>query len=134
MRTTRIITVPLAAVLGAAALAGPAAAVPATRDTSTPSHADASALQGSRADGSGMRSPDATDPVTANVSVAPAEPTNPQPIGQPTPAVTVRSAGFDWGSAGIGAAAGIGAFAIALAGTAGMRRRRPPPSRSVATH
>jgi hypothetical protein len=44
--------------------------------------------------------------------------------------VTVTDAsGFDWGSAGIGAAAGLGACAIALAG-AGLRRRAggPPPS------
>jgi hypothetical protein len=35
-------------------------------------------------------------------------------------------AGFDWSSAGIGAAGGVGAFAIARAGIAGTRRRRPP--------
>jgi hypothetical protein len=34
------------------------------------------------------------------------------------------SSGFDWSSAGIGAAGGVGAFAIALAGIAGTRRRR----------
>ena len=43
------------------------------------------------------------------------------------------SSGFDWGSAGIGAAAAIGVFAIALAGTVGLRRRRPGPPGSVAT-
>ena len=43
------------------------------------------------------------------------------------------SAGFDWSSAGIGAAGGIGAFAIALAGIAGTRHRRPPQSRPIAT-
>ena len=36
------------------------------------------------------------------------------------------SSGFDWSSAGIGAAGGVGAFAIALAGIAGTRRRRLP--------
>jgi hypothetical protein len=44
--------------------------------------------------------------------------------------VTVTEAsGFDWGSAGIGAVAGLGACAIVLAG-AGLRRRRSaqPPS------
>jgi hypothetical protein len=46
---------------------------------------------------------------------------------------TVETSGFDWGSAGIGAAAGVGAFAIVLAGTASMRRRRPGPPRSIAT-
>jgi hypothetical protein len=34
------------------------------------------------------------------------------------------SSGLDWSSAGIGAAGGVGAFAIALAGIAGTRRRR----------
>jgi hypothetical protein len=31
--------------------------------------------------------------------------------------------GFDWASGGIGAAAGVGAFAIGLAGAAGLRHR-----------
>ena len=44
------------------------------------------------------------------------------------------ASGFDWGSAGIGAAAGIGAFAIVLAGTAGMRRRRPLNHARIVTH
>ena len=35
---------------------------------------------------------------------------------------------------GIGAAAGIGAFAIVLAGTTGMRRRRPARPQTIATH
>jgi hypothetical protein len=44
------------------------------------------------------------------------------------------SSGFDWGSAGIGAAGGVGAFAIALAGIAGTRRRRLPHPKPIATH
>jgi hypothetical protein len=83
MRTTRIITTPLVALLCAATLAGPAAAVPA-------------------------------DPPPAAKS---------QPSVQPVAPLETRSAGFDWGSAGIGAAGGVGAFAIMLAGTAGIRRR-----------
>jgi hypothetical protein len=98
MRSTRI-TAPLAALLGAAALAGPAAAVPA-------------------------------DPV----STGPPSPAIPQHIVQPVAPVDARSSDFDWGSAGIGAAGGVGAFAIALAGTTGMRRRRVARPRSVATH
>ena len=94
MRTTRIITVLLAALLTAAILAGPAAAVPTD------------VISG------GSTSPD------------------PGPVVQRT----VEASGFDWGSAGIGAAAGIGAFAIVLAGSTGMRRRRPARPRSVATH
>jgi hypothetical protein len=94
MRTTRIITVLLAALLlSAAILAGSASAVP-------------------------------TDVVSGG-STSP----DPGPVVQRT----VENSGFDWGSAGIGAAAGVGAFAIVLAGTAGMRRRRPARPRSVAT-
>jgi hypothetical protein len=47
---------------------------------------------------------------------------------------TVEASGFDWGSAGIGAAAGVGAFAIVLAGSTGMRRRRAARPQYVATH
>jgi hypothetical protein len=43
------------------------------------------------------------------------------------------SSGFDWSSAGIGAAGGVGAFAIALAGIAGTRRRRLPHPQPLAT-
>jgi hypothetical protein len=99
MRTTRIITTPLVALLGAGALAGPAAAVPAD-----------------------------------SVSTGPPSPVNQQPIVQRTAAINTQSSGFDWGSAGIGAAGGVGAFAVALAGTAGMRRRRVTRPRSIATH
>jgi hypothetical protein len=147
MRTTRIITVPLAAVL-AAALAGPAAALPAhaTHSTSTPQDASTSAIVGSAQD---LRSPDAKDAATANVYVPPAElgpgrattaigppptwPSNPQPIGQADKAVNAPTSGFDWDSAGLGAGAATAAFAIALAGTAGIRRRRTTRPRSVAT-
>ena len=94
MRTTRIITVLVAALLTAAILAGPAAAVP-------------------------------TDVISGGS-------TSPDP--GPVVERTVASPGFDWSSAGIGAAAGFGAFAIVLAGTTGMRRRRPGRPRSVATH
>ena len=126
MHTTRFITLPLAAVLGAAALAGPAAAVPGDWPprSPTPWYAGPSASQGARSDGQDARSPNATDAAKAE----------PQPIGQPTAVVSERSAGFDWGSAGIGAAAATGALAIALAGTPGLRRRRPGPPGSVATH
>ena len=156
MRTTRIITIALAAALGAAALAGPAAAVPAdaTHTTSTSWYAGKSTIQGSQRSSSSqdLRTPDATDATdaaTANVYVPPAElspsrattavappptwPTNPQPIGQADTAVNTPSSGFDWDSAGLGAGAAAAAFAIALAGTAGVRRRRTTRPRSVAT-
>jgi hypothetical protein len=93
MRTTRIITVLLAALLTAAILAGPAAAVPTD------------VISG------GSASPD------------------PGPVVQRT----VETSGFDWSSAGIGAVAGFGGFAIVVAGVAGLRRRRPARPRSVAT-
>jgi hypothetical protein len=94
MRTTRIISVPLAALLTAAAVAGPAAAVPTDAGRTPPTL---------------------------------------QHIVQPIAPVEARSSGFDWGSAGIGAAGGVGALAIALAGTTGMRRRRVARPRSIAT-
>ena len=95
MRTTRIITVLLAALLSAAILAGPAAAVP-------------------------------TDVISGGSTSRTRTPV--------VPAHRQETWGFNWGSAGIGAAAGIGAFAIVLAGTTGMRRRRPTRPRAVATH
>jgi hypothetical protein len=94
MRTTRIITVPLAALLTAGAAAGPAAAVPADLGLTPPT---------------------------------------PQHIVQPVPTVDAEPSGFDWGSAGIGAAGGVGALAIALAGTTGMRRRRLARLRTIPT-
>jgi hypothetical protein len=141
MRTTRIITVPLAAVLGAAALAGPAAAVPA-HNTSTPWYAGKSTIQGSQRStiSQDLRTPDATDAATANVYVPPAE-LSPSPattavappIGHADTTVNAPSSGLDWGSAGLGAGAAAAAFAIALAGTAGVRRRRTTRPRSVVT-
>src|SRR3954454_5391622 len=94
MRTTRIITVLVAALLSAAILAGPAAAVP-------------------------------TDVISGGST---------SPDRGPVVQRTVEASGFDWGSAGIGAAAGVGAFAIVLAGTTGMRRRRPARPQTIATH
>ena len=56
------------------------------------------------------------------------------PLVQTTASPDGTSAGFDWSSAGIGAAGGAGAFAIALAGITGTRRRRLPHPGSIATH
>jgi hypothetical protein len=114
MRATRTITASLAAVLGAAALAGPAAAgqqgandsakanvyvPPAALSTTAPTNESAK----------------------ANVYVPPAALYTTAPAN---PAASASPSGFDWGSAGIGAAAVIGAFLIALGGAAGLRRRR----------
>jgi hypothetical protein len=62
----------------------------------------------------------ANDSAKANVYVPP----NVQPIQRHVPAASASSWGLDWGSAGIGAAVAIGAFLIALAGVASLRRRR----------
>ena len=104
MRTIRRIIVSLAAILAAAAFAGPAAAIPADtiHHQPNPWYAGESTIQGS------LRSDSSAAPAT--------------------------SSGFDWGSGGIGAAAGIGAFAIALAGAAGVRRRHVGRHPSVTSH
>ena len=135
MRTTRTITALLAAVLGAAALAGPAAADSHKQPDSW--YAGKSTIEGSKHSGQ----QGANDSAKANVYVPPAAvsdtvapandsakanvyvPPNPQPIQRRVPAASASSWGFDWGSAGIGAVA-IGAFLIALGGAAGLRRRR----------
>jgi hypothetical protein len=90
MRSARIITVPLATALSAAAIAGPAAAMP----------------------------------LDAGRPAPPAVPTV-----QPVAPVDARSVGFDWGSAGIGAAAGAGLVLVltlsaATVGVGGLRRAR----------
>jgi hypothetical protein len=67
---------------------------------------------------------------------SPADPPHkpaPPPAVQTAASFDVTSSGFDWSSAGIGAAGGVGAFAIALAGIAGTRRRRPPHREPIAT-
>ena len=133
MRTTRTITASLAAVLGVAALAGPAGAgqqgandsakanvyvPPAALSATAPANGSAKAnvyvppaalYRAARADHSAK----------ANVYVPP----GPQPVGHHVAAASPSSSGFDWGSAGIGAAVVAGAFLIALGGAAGLRRR-----------
>jgi hypothetical protein len=110
MRITRTIT---AAVLAAAALAGPAAAA-------GQQGADESAKANVYVPPAAAFSAPADDPVTANVYVPP----NPQPIAEHVPAASASSSDFDWGSAGIGGAAAIGTSVIALGGAVALRRRR----------
>jgi membrane-associated phospholipid phosphatase len=55
------------------------------------------------------------------------------PAPTPRTVIVTEPSGFDWGSAGIGAAAGLGACAIVLA-AAGLRRRRGGPSPSTLAH
>jgi hypothetical protein len=74
-----------------------------------------------------MRSPDSRDAADGRQLVAtgpPTWPANAQPITRPRAVASAPSAGLDWSSAGIGAAAVLGAFAIAAAGILGLRRRR----------
>jgi hypothetical protein len=54
---------------------------------------------------------------------------NPRDAAQPAHVVVAGpSSGLDWGSAGIGAAAGLGACGIALVGAGGLRRRVRRPA------
>jgi hypothetical protein len=74
-----------------------------------------------------LRSPDTRDAAAGRQIVAtgpPTWPANPQPISRPRAIVSTPSSGLDWGSAGIGAAAVLGAFAIAAGGILGVRRHR----------
>jgi hypothetical protein len=59
-------------------------------------------------------------------------PPSPHPIGAHVATTSASSSGFDWGSAGIGAAAVIGALLIALGAAAGLRRRRQIQSAATA--
>ena len=72
-------------------------------------------------------------PAFAMPADAPHKLPRPRVVQTPAPSDETHS-GFDWGSAGIGAAGGVGAFAIALAGIAGMTRRRLPHPKRIATH
>jgi hypothetical protein len=54
------------------------------------------------------------------------------PVMQSAASSDETSSGFDWSSAGIGVG-GVGAFAIALAGIAGTRRRRLLHREPIAT-
>jgi hypothetical protein len=137
MRTTRTITASLAAVLGAAALAGPAAADSHKQPNSA--YAGNSTIEGSKYSGR----QGAIDSAKANVYVPPAAtvsdtparaidsakanvyvPPNPQPFHQHIRGASASSWGLDWGSAGIGAAVAIAACLIALGGAAGLRHGR----------
>ena len=80
---------------------------------------------------SDLRSPDTRDAAqSAHIVVAnpPTWPANQRPITRPRAVASAPSSGLDWGSAGIGAAAGLGACAIALGGISGLRRRVARPA------
>jgi hypothetical protein len=74
-----------------------------------------------------LRGPDARDaaqPAQIVVARPPEWPVNPQPITRPRAVASAPPSRLDWGSAGIGAVAGLGACAISLVGIGGLRRRR----------
>jgi non-ribosomal peptide synthetase component F len=125
MRTHHPVIAPLAALLAAAALAGPAAAIPPDVSHTHPKawYAGASTIPGSTHSPS-RQTPEITAPGA----------TTSQPIARPAVTASAASRGFDWASAGIGAAGGVGTFAVALACAASTRRRRDAPRRSVASH
>jgi hypothetical protein len=117
----------LCSVLATAAALGATAAPDALAqplDAHTPDARDASASARVVQD---MRSPDARGAAERSPSIAagpPTWPVNPQPITRPRAVLDTPASGLDWGSAGIGAAAAAGAFAMAVAGVVGLRRRR----------
>jgi hypothetical protein len=124
-----------AAALTAAVMAGPAGAVPTAAHTPPNGwHAGKSTLQPSTHDtrkaNMFVLTPDlGLGDATAQSAAPPTWPANPESIAGPHAVVNAPAPRLDWGSAGIGAAAGIGACAIALALTAGLRRRTAPPDR-----
>jgi hypothetical protein len=83
-----------------------------------------------------LRSPDTRDAADGRPIVArpPTWPVHPHPITRTHTDGLAPTSGLDWGSAGIGAAAAAGAFAIAVAGIVGLRRRRFARIGSLASH
>jgi hypothetical protein len=83
-----------------------------------------------------LRSPDTRDAAQGRRIVEthpPTWPVNPQPITGPRTVASATPSGLDWSSAGIGAAAVLGAFGIAAAGVVGLRRRRIARPGSLST-
>jgi hypothetical protein len=78
-----------------------------------------------------LRSPDARDaaqPAHVVVAGLPMRAANERQVARSRAVASAPSSGLDWGSAGIGAVAGLGAFAIALAGVGVLRRRVARPA------
>jgi hypothetical protein len=113
----------LATALTLAVAAAPAAVAQPT-DPGSPDARDAAASTQRTTD---LRSPDTRDAAKGHEVVGTGPPTwpeSPQPITRPRAVASAPPSGRDWSSAGIGAAAATGAFAIALVGIGGLRRRR----------
>ena len=126
MRKSRLISLPLAAVLSVAACAGPAAARPDVARNPNVAHRSTSSASSLPAD---PTRPTDQKPISsyASAPVPPTWPTNPQAITEYRGSVQATDNGFDWDSAGIGAAVSAAILAAGLAGFAVMRRRRHPP-------
>jgi hypothetical protein len=141
MRTTRLIIAPLTAAALTTAMAGPAGAVPAdTRNQPNGWYTGKSTIQGATQSDTGTANvyvPPADLGLSDATTQSPAPPTRPahrEPIADSHAVANAPASGLDGGSAAIGAAAGIGAFAIALALVSGLRRRRIARPRSLTTH
>jgi hypothetical protein len=122
---TRTINASLAAVLAAGALAGPASA----RSADSAGHGNTAAIS------QGATRPNAE---SRPIATPPTWPLHPQPIAPPeatsASARSPESAGFDWGSAGIGAGATFAALTLSLAGVVAVRRRRGTRLGSLTTN
>jgi hypothetical protein len=109
-----------AVALGATAAPG---ALAQTIDRTPDAHAGAVPIHGVN----DLRSPDTRDAAQGRQTVGtppPTWPVNPQPITGPRAVASAPPSGLNWSSAGIGAAAVLGAVGIAAAGIVGVRRRR----------
>jgi hypothetical protein len=111
----RLIAVPLATGLTLVAIANPAAASDNARVPTWPTH---------------------PKPITEYATQPPGPPqwpTDPEPLTSYRTSVQTSDGDFDWGSAGIGAGAGIVVLAAGLAGVGGVRRRRQSRPHAVGT-
>jgi hypothetical protein len=116
MPKSRLISLPLAAALSVAALAGPAAASNLPGPPTWPAN---------------------PQPITSYASQLPGPPTwptNPQPITTYHSTVQATNTGLDWDSAGIGAAASAAILAAGAAGLARMQRRRSARLQGLTSH
>jgi hypothetical protein len=129
MRTTRTMIASFCAVLGAAALAGPAAAGQQRADDSAKAnvYVPPAALYTAAPTDHSVKANVYVPPAALSTASAPkADTSSPKakPIDRQVPARTASPSDFDWGSAAIGAAVVAGACLIGLGGAAELRRRR----------
>lgn len=115
MPKSHLISLPLAAALSVAALAGPATASNLPGPPTWPTH------------------PQRITSYAYQLPGPPTWPTNPQPITSYHSTVQATNTGLDWDSAGIGAAASAAILAAGAAGLAGVRRRRKTHPHTLST-